>query len=72
MRHQIESFSESLHNSRSGSNSNQKLLDIEVSEANDRIRKLCKETKKLKDQLFKQKKEFETKLSNIKRRHKLD
>ena len=72
MRHQIEAFSESLHNSRPISNPSQKSLNSELSEANDRIKKLSKETKRLKDQLFKQKKDFEAKLSSAKRRHKLD
>jgi hypothetical protein len=68
MKSRIQNFSENMKSSKTNTKSN----SSHNNELEDKVKKAIKEAKKLKDQLFKQKKDYETKHNNFKRRHKLD
>lgn len=71
MKQHIDKFSESMRVSKSSCSCSSK-QPSDGTESREKLRKLLKENKKLKDQLFKQKKDSESKISNLKRRHKVD
>lgn len=70
MKNHIEMFSESMRASKS-SQSNPK-PQYSSPDSKDKYKKLLKENRKLKDQMFKQKKDSEAKLLNIKKRNKME
>jgi len=72
MKHQIDMFSQSLHHSKSESSNLSKIGQDGGIPPVEKFRKMQKESKRLKDQLFKQKKDFEQKVNNLKRKHKID